>query len=268
MTSWIPLALAGSATSAAVMLVTVGRGRLRSLGVKPVVTAPGSDQSQARGRQPAGHVQTVPVDQQQRGGRPQGVRSFAQGRVTVVLPTSTGIPASSEATEVPVWRSQTAHGVARLHADGVDVDRDGTWCLADSSAPGAAESAMCPVRAVSDSGSDPSSVSKHIMRKLQACFRRVVVTQSMEGVRRVQLVDGSFVYTKQKACPLPLALQAEWGPVALEPFSFAVMPDEDATIILGGATLETLGFYEWQSCRPCAPESYRLREGGGQSCVQ
>ncbi|CAB1118666.1 unnamed protein product [Ectocarpus sp. CCAP 1310/34] len=69
-------------------------------------------------------------------------------------------------------------------------------------------------------------------------------SQSMDGVASLHAegvdVDRT-VPTTNKACPLRLALHTEWGPVVLEPFRFSVMPGEDDTILLGGATLKKLG---------------------------
>lgn len=100
---------------------------------------------------------------------------------------------------------------------------------------------MCPVRAVLDSGSDPTSMSDRVVCKLQACFPSVCMAQPMQGAHDVKMVDGSLVPTTTKTCPLRLALHTEWGPVMLGPFCFSVMPAEDDTILLRGATVKELG---------------------------
>lgn len=62
-----------------------------------------------------------------------------------------GTVASPDAMTVPAWQRQTMNGIASLHAEGVAVDRAGTWCSADLSAPGAVQCTVCPVRAVLNS---------------------------------------------------------------------------------------------------------------------
>lgn len=100
---------------------------------------------------------------------------------------------------------------------------------------------MCPVRAVLNSGSNPSSVSDRVVRKLQARFSSISITQSMEGAHCAKLADGSLVFISQKACLLQLTSHTEWCPVVLEPSPDALMPGEDDTILSGGATLKKLG---------------------------
>lgn len=67
----------------------------------------------------------------------------------------------------------------------------------------------------------------------------VPITHPMEGT--IKSGGRQFRAYNNQTCPLRLALHTEWGPVVLEPFRLSVMPGEDDTIFLGGATLKRLG---------------------------
>lgn len=102
------------------------------------------------------------------------------------------------------------------------MNRAGTWWFADLCPPGAAESTMCPVRAVLDSGFDITSLSERVAQKLKAWISSIIsVKHPMEGAHHARAADGSLGPTTRTTCQLRVALNTEWGPGA---WSHSVFP--------------------------------------------
>ena len=68
----------------------------------------------------------------------------------------------------------------------------------------------------------------------------------------VKIADGKLVLVKQKSCPVRTALHTMWGPVVMDPVSYAVLPGKTEVVILGNPTLATLGINVYDSLGECA----------------
>ena len=70
----------------------------------------------------------------------------------------------------------------------------------------------------------------------------------------VKIADGKLVLVKQKSCPVRTALHTMWGPVVMDPVSYAVLPGKTDVVILGSPTLATLSINLYDSLGECARE--------------
>ena len=60
-----------------------------------------------------------------------------------------------------------------------------------------------------------------------------------------------MVLVKQKSCLVRTALHTTWGPVVMDPVSYAVFPGKEDVVILGSPTLVTLGINVYDSLGKC-----------------
>ena len=108
---------------------------------------------------------------------------------------------------------------------------------------------MCPVTVTLDSGSGISTMSECVAAKLQAAIPDVQIVWpmtddqyvKMTDDQYVKMTDGKLLPVVQKSCPVKAALHIMWGPVVMDPVSYAVLPGKKDVVILGGSTLAALG---------------------------
>ena len=62
----------------------------------------------------------------------------------------------------------------------------------------------------------------------------------MTDDRYVKMVYGKLVQVKQKSCPVRTALHIVWGPVVMNPVSYAALPGKEDVAILGSPSLAAL----------------------------
>ena len=103
---------------------------------------------------------------------------------------------------------------------------------------------MWPVTAILDSVYGISTMSVSVAAKLQAAVPDVQIVGLM--------TDGKLVLVKQNSCPVRAALHTMWGPVVIDPVSFAVLPGKEDVGVLGSSTLVTLGINVYESLGECA----------------
>ena len=132
------------------------------------------------------------------------------------------------------------------------VDEKDNYCLADLSIPEAAVKSRCPVTAILDSGSGISTMSESVAGKLEATVSDVQIAGPMTDEQYVKLPDGKLGLVRQKSCPVRTALQTMWGPVVMDPVSYAVLPGKEGVVILGSPTLAFLGINVYDSLGECA----------------
>ena len=147
---------------------------------------------------------------------------------------------------IPAWRALRTGEVTGFRAEYVTVDEEYKCCLVYLSDPGAAIKSVCPVTAILDSRSGISTMSESVAVKLQATVPDVQVVGSMTNARDVKMAHGKLVQVKRKYGPVRTALYTMWGPVVLDPVSYAVLPGEE---ILGSPTL---GINVYDSLGECA----------------
>ena len=64
--------------------------------------------------------------------------------------------------------------------------------------------------------------------------------------------DGKLVLVKQKSCPARTASHTMWGPVVMDPVSYAVLPGKEDVVIMGSPTIAALGINVYVSLDECA----------------
>ena len=139
---------------------------------------------------------------------------------------------------VPAWRALKTD-VKR--AEGVAVDEKDKGCLANLPVPGAALELVCLVTATLDSRSGISTMSESVAAKLQTAVPDVQIVGPMIDEQHVKMADGKLVLVKQKSCSVRTALHTMWGPVMMDPVSYAVFPGKEDMVLLGSPTFGTLG---------------------------
>ena len=132
------------------------------------------------------------------------------------------------------------------------VDEKEKCCLADSFIPGAAVKSVCPVTAILDSGSGISTMSESVAAKLQAAVPDIQIVGPMTDDQYIKMAEGKLVLVKQKSCPVRTALHTMWGPVVMDPVSYAVLPGTENVVILRSPTLAALGINVYDSLGECA----------------
>ena len=80
----------------------------------------------------------------------------------------------------------------------------------------------CALTVILDLGSGISTMSESVAAKLQAAVSDVQIVRSMADDQYVKIVDGKLVLVKQKSCPVRIYLYTMWGPVVMDPVSYAV----------------------------------------------
>ena len=113
--------------------------------------------------------------------------------------------------------------------------------MADLSVPGAAAKSVCPGTTILDSGSGISTISESVAPKLQTAVPDVQIVGPMTDDQYVKMADGKLVLRKQKSYPVRTALHTMWGPVVMDPVSYAVLPSKEDVVILRSPTLAALG---------------------------
>ena len=193
-------------------------------------------------------------------GAQQGARSFTPTRAVfsnvgqqegldiraTVMPPVSSVPfqgrqPSEAGASVPAWRALQIDEVTRFRAEGEVVDEKDKCCLSDLSVPGAAVKAVCPVTAISYSGSGISTMSESVAAKLKAAVPDVHIVRLITDDQYVKMADGKLVLVKQKSCPVRRALHTMWGPGVMDPVSYAVLPGKEDVMILESPTLATQG---------------------------
>ena len=84
-------------------------------------------------------------------------------------------------------------------------------------------------------------MSECVAAKLQAAIPDVQIVWPMTDDQYVKMTDGKLLPVVQKSCPVKAALHIMWGPVVMDPVSYAVLPGKKDVVILGGSTLAALG---------------------------
>ena len=72
-----------------------------------------------------------------------------------------------------------------------------------------------------DSRPGISTMSESMVVKLQAAVLNVQVMGSMVVDQYVKMADVKLVLVKQKSCPVRTVLHMMWGPVVMDPVSYA-----------------------------------------------
>ncbi|CAM9167047.1 unnamed protein product [Sphacelaria rigidula] len=178
---------------------------------------------------------------------------ISTGGVQQTVSGETGETISRWTSEaVSSWRSLKPGEVSGFQSEGIRVEKEERWCLADLSVLRAGAQTVCPVEAILNSGSGIMTMSVGVAAKLQAMIPDIRVVTPMSGKQLVKLANGNVERMKQKSCPVQTALYTSWGPVALDPCSYAVMPRTDDVKIMGSPTLEALGIDVYSSLGDCA----------------
>ena len=131
------------------------------------------------------------------------------------------------------------------------VDEKEKCCLAILSMSGAAVKSMCRVTTILDSGSGISTMSESVPAKLQPAVPDTQIMATITNDRYVEMVDGKLVLVKQTSCPVRTALHAMWGPVVMNPVSYAILPGKEDVMILGSLPLAALGIDVYNSLGEC-----------------
>ena len=174
--------------------------------------------------------------------------------------SSGGVQETKSADTIPNWTSEVVSSwrslkpgeVSGFQSEGLHVDARERWCLADLSVPSAGAQGVCSVKAILDSGSGITTMSAGVAAKLQAMVPDVQVVRPMAGEHLVKLANGNVERVEQKTCLVRTALHTSWGPVVVDPCSFAVMPGTDDVVIMGSPLLEALGIDVYSSLGACA----------------
>ena len=153
---------------------------------------------------------------------------------------------------VPAWRALQTDEVTGIGAEGVAVNNKEKCCLTDMSVSGAAVKSVCSVTTILDSKSGISTMSEGVATKLQAAVADVQIVGPMTDDQYVNMSDVKLLLVKQKSCPVRKALHTMWGPVVMDPISYAVLPGKEDGVILGSPTLAALGINVYDSLGECA----------------
>ena len=78
----------------------------------------------------------------------------------------------------------------------------------------------------------------------------------------VKMADGKLVLVKQKSCTVRAALHTLWGPVMMDPVSYAVLPGKEDVVILGSSALAALEIKLYDSLGECARKRGLSVQGG------
>ena len=112
--------------------------------------------------------------------------------------------------------------------------------MADLSVPGGAVKLVCPMTAILDSKSGILTMSDSVAAKLQAAVPDVEIVGPMINDQHVKMADGKLELVKQKSCLVKTTFHTMWGPVVMDPVSYAVSPGKEDVVILGSPTLAAL----------------------------
>ena len=213
-------------------------------------------------------------------GAQQGARSFTPTRAVfssdgqqegldiraTVVPPVSSVPSQGrqppEAVEpLPAWRTVQTDEVTGFRAEGMAVDEKEKGSLANLSVPGTAVKSVCPVTAILDSGSGISTMSESVGAKLQPAVPDVQIVGPMTDDQYVKMANGKLVLVKQTSCPVRIALHTIWGPVVMDPVSYAVLPGKGDVVILGSPTLAAQGINVYDSLGECMRKHNRAVQG-------
>ena len=74
------------------------------------------------------------------------------------------------------------------------------------------------------------------------------------------MADVKLVLVKQTSCPVRTALHTMWGPVVMDPVSYAVLQGKEGVVILGSPTLAALGNNVYDTLANTGLESPNFKE--------
>ena len=74
----------------------------------------------------------------------------------------------------------------------------------------------------------------------------------MNDGQHVKMADGKLVLVKQMSCSVKTALDTMWGPVVMDPVTYAVLPGKEDVVMLGSRALAALGINVYDSLGECA----------------
>ena len=103
------------------------------------------------------------------------------------------------------------------------------------------EKSVYPRTTIMDSGSGITTISESVAAKLKAAVPDVQIVGPMTEGQYVNTTDGKLMQVKQKLCPVKAALHTMWGPVVMDPVSYAVLPGKEDVVIVGSLPLAVLG---------------------------
>lgn len=149
------------------------------------------------------------------------------------------------ASKVNSWRSVTPGGVLGgmpgWQSEGVAVEPSERSCLVNLSVPDAKHPTVCPVKGIPGTGAGLTTMTANVASKLQGTFPDVNIVRAMDQPHQLKVADACVLNVTRKMCPVSLMIRTAWGPLVLDPLSFAVIPGNDDVMIIGNPTLKMLG---------------------------